>query len=82
MPPHACHGQATWPLWLPISSAKSRMGCHTFYSLLGLAFLEWVQLPREMVYLESEWGWGPLYAYGIVQNYCSTTDMFYLLLPV
>lgn len=47
-----------------VSSAKSRMGCHSSCSLLlGLAFSQWVQLPREMVYLESEWEWGPLCTY-------------------
>lgn len=69
MPPHACCRQATWPLWPPISSACSRMGSDPSCSLLlGLAFSEWVHFPRKRVYLESEWGWIPLYAHGIPES--------------
>lgn len=55
-------------------------GCHPSCSLLlSLTFSEWEHLPRDRVYLDSEWGWVPFYAYGFLEP-LQYTDMFYLLL--
>lgn len=81
MPFRACCGPAVWARWLSVSPAKSRrMAWHFFSRFLGLSLLEWVQLPRARVYLQSKWGWRLLSACSTVQNHCTITDVFYLCL--